>query len=78
MKCHILFSVLLLASFLTLTAAGPIAYSFCQAGCNAVLIGCFGAAGGTVVAGESNLISPERFDNHYFNQQLPPPSWGVT
>ncbi|KAL3070296.1 hypothetical protein niasHS_016123 [Heterodera schachtii] len=50
-----LFAVLLMISLLVAHShAGPAAYGVCQAGCAAVVVACYGAAGvvfGTITAG---------------------------
>ncbi len=46
--------LLTILTLLTLTAAGPASYGICQAGCSAVVVACYSAAGavfGTVTAG---------------------------
>ncbi|GAA6001600.1 hypothetical protein JCM10207_006745 [Rhodosporidiobolus poonsookiae] len=54
MKPNSLFLAVFLASFAHLAYGGPLAYAICQAGCAAVVVACYSAAGftfGTVVAG---------------------------
>ena len=41
------FSKLTLIAFAALASAGPIGYGICQAGCAAVVMACYGAAGFT-------------------------------
>ncbi|KAL3122513.1 hypothetical protein niasHT_003049 [Heterodera trifolii] len=49
-----LFALILLLSLVAHSRAGPAAYGVCQAGCAAVVVACYGAAGvvfGTITAG---------------------------
>lgn len=48
----------LLASSLSPTAAGPIAYAICQTGCNALVVACYAAAGFTFGTGKSSIWLP--------------------
>ncbi len=47
MMPSILFTFLLLAVFISDASAGPVGYGVCQAGCSAVVMACYGAAGFT-------------------------------
>lgn len=47
MKLSVTTIVLILTLLATTTSAGPALYGICQAGCAAVVVACYGAAGAT-------------------------------
>lgn len=57
MKCRNLFIALLLASSLSVTVAGPIAYLACQIGCHATLAACVGTAVGATAGAAAPAAS---------------------